>query len=257
MRALARQRRARAESGRFLVEGPKLLGEALAVGIPLTGVYVDGGSEPTPVVERLIETAIAQGVDVFTLDAGVLDKVSATTSPQSVIAVAEGATTGLDVLTAPLDLVIVGIDINDPGNLGTLIRSGVAMGVDAVVVAGTSVDVHNPKTVRSTAGALFHTAIAVDPDPMAALAALSDLGLVRIGTRGDATMSCEEVDLTRPLALVVGSEAHGLPANVSSALDEFVSIPMTGPVESLNVAMAATIVCYEAQRQRRTNRQSK
>ena len=252
IRALARQRRARAESGRFLIEGPKLISEALAAGVEVEAIFVDSanGWDSTG-VQRVVDDAYQVGdIELFELDAGLLDRIGASRSPQPVLAVANTTVHGFDTIEDNASLVLVAVDVNDPGNMGTLMRSAVAAGADAIVSLGTSVDVFSPKTVRSSAGAMFHVPIVVEGDPIAGLDALAVKGFLRVGTAMDADQSLPATDLTRKIAIVMGSEAHGLAATLGTSIDEWVSIPMVGPTESLNVAMAATIMLYESLRQR-------
>jgi len=240
----------------YVIEGIKLVGEALAADVRLVAVFIDGDALDhvgrAEALFELIGLVEAAGTEVFQLDSGVLERVSSTSSPQPVVAIASGRTAPIDELGTDVGFVLLAVDVNDPGNLGTLIRSAVASGADALVVAGQAADVFNPKTVRSTAGALFRAPVFVCSDVATAVKALQDRGLKCVGTSGRATAPCDDVDFTRPVAIVMGGEAHGLSAEVEDLMDELVSIPMPGPVESLNVAMAAAILCYETQRQRRS-----
>lgn len=251
IRALARQRRARAESGRFLVEGPKLIAEALASAVQVEAIFVDSanGWDSTD-VGALVDDAYNLEVELYELDPGVLEKVGASRSPQPVIAVAEMPVHSFDDIADDASLVLVAVDVNDPGNMGTLMRSAVAAGANAIVSLGNSVDVFSPKTVRASAGAMFHVPVIVESDSTAGLETLAAKGFIRIGTAGEAEQSLTATDLTRQVAVVMGSEAHGLSQSLGPVIDEWVSIPMAGPTESLNVAMAATIVLYESLRQR-------
>jgi TrmH family RNA methyltransferase len=113
------------------------------------------------------------------------------------------------------------------------------------------VDVTNPKTVRASAGALFHVPVVEGGDPQEVLGVLGDVGLVRIGASARGGIPPEDADLTGRVALVFGNESHGLPPGAEAALDGIVTIPMPGRSESLNLGMAAAILLYEAQRQRR------
>ena len=172
---------------------------------------------------------------VWRVGEGVLAKVGSVVAPQGVMATAR-----IPEL-APLtntDFVVELAGVADPGNAGTIVRSAVAAGAQAVVFRPGSVDPWNPKTVRASAGALFRVPLSV-PAPVGE----------RVGTdphRGD---PCDQVDLTGPLTLVVGNESHGL--EQTAAADRWVSIPMAAGVESLNVASAAAILCFEIARQRR------
>jgi TrmH family RNA methyltransferase len=140
--------------------------------------------------------------------------------------------------------------VRDPGNAGTLIRSAEAAGAHGVIFCRGSVDVTNPKTVRASAGALFHVPVVEGCDPQEVLGVLGDLGLQRIAAVAHGGERPDRVDLALPVALVFGNEAWGLPADVLSGVDTAVTIPMPGRSESLNLGMAASILLYEARRQR-------
>jgi len=256
LRSLARQRRARAESHRFIIEGPKLIEEALRVGIVLDAVYVDEAalrSTASRRVEDVLDLVTTTDVEVWSLGEGALNKVSTSSTPQPMLAVAQSTPKGIefleDLLPAPT-FVLVAVDINDPGNMGTVTRTAVAAGADAVVVLGQSVDVWSPKVVRSSAGSIFHVRMIVEPDTETVLEMLGDAELHRLALAGTSPTPVHQADLTQPIALIVGSEAHGLPEGLDRMVDQWVSIPMHGPTESLNVAMAATIASYETLRQR-------
>ncbi|HEX6569753.1 MAG TPA: RNA methyltransferase, partial [Acidimicrobiales bacterium] len=146
------------------------------------------------------------------------------------------------------------VGVSDPGNAGTLLRSAEAAGGGAVLFCNGSVDPYGPKCVRSSAGSVFRLAVARDGPAAAALAALAAAGVRSVATLARGAPPYDAVDLTGPVALVLGSEAHGLPAAVAVAADTAVTIPMAGRAESLNVGMAGTILCFEALRQRRARR---
>jgi TrmH family RNA methyltransferase len=141
--------------------------------------------------------------------------------------------------------------VRDPGNAGTVLRSAEAAGADGVLSCDGSVDVYNPKTVRASAGSLFHVPVVVGGEPVDVLEQIGSWGVRRLGTVARRGHDYTAVDLARPTALVLGNEANGLPDHVSAHLDDEVTIPMAGRSESLNVGMAAAVLCFEAARQRR------
>jgi TrmH family RNA methyltransferase len=149
----------------------------------------------------------------------------------------------------PLALVLVGVA--DPGNAGTLLRSAEAAGAGAVLFCAGSVDPYGPKCVRSSAGSVFRLVVARDLAAAEALAAVGEAGATIVATVARGAQPYDAVDLARPVALVLGSEAHGLAAGLAAAVDTAVTIPMQGRTESLNVGMAGTILCFESLRQRR------
>jgi TrmH family RNA methyltransferase len=234
LRRLLRRRADRVAEGAFVLEGPKLLAEALAAGAPVEAVYI---AEDAPPLELAVDPD-----RVRVLRADVLERVADTVTPQPVLAVCRTIDVPLSVV-AETTFVVVCIDVQDPGNAGTILRSAEAAGAGAVVFGGSSVDPFNPKAVRASAGALFHVPVVVHPDPLPLLRQR------RLGSIAGKGTPVEAVDLTAPVAVVLGNEAHGLPA--SAAIDEWVTIPMVGRSESLNVGMAAAVLCFEVARQRR------
>jgi TrmH family RNA methyltransferase len=151
-------------------------------------------------------------------------------------------------------LVLVGVALSDPGNVGTILRSAEAAGAAAIVLGPGSVDAYNPKVVRSSAGAIFGIpvvdAVSEGWSAVEALDALGELGRQRLGAAARTGTPYPEVDFRRPTAIVLGNEAHGLGDDITAHLDGHVTIPMGGPAESLNVAMAASVLCFESARQR-------
>jgi TrmH family RNA methyltransferase len=244
LRQLVERSSARRREGVFVVEGPTLVADALDAGADLECLFVAAGAT-SPVADR----AGALGVPVFELAPGVLERVAGTVSPQPVIGVARMVDVDLAQL-GRATLVVVCVDVRDPGNLGTVVRSAEAAGVGGVICCGGSVDVYNPKCVRASAGSLFHTRVVAREDPVKVLGTLGEWGLRRLGTRPDGGVPYHRADLTAPTALVLGNEANGLPAPVAAELDGWVTIPMAGRSESLNVGMAAAVLCFEAARQR-------
>jgi len=234
LRRLVNRRRERTEAGKFVIDGPRLLIEALAADLEIVDVFVE------PVIDLWADLGVSVDAPVWTVGDGVLAKVGSVVAPQGVMATARIPDLG------PLaggDLIVELAGVADPGNAGTIVRSAVAAGVQAVVFSPGSVDPWNPKTVRASAGALFRV-------PLTVKAPVGE----RIGAHPHQGDPCDEADLTGPLTLVVGNEAHGLDQpDQAAAIDRWVSIPMAASVESLNVASAAAVLCFEIARQRRNH----
>ncbi len=204
---------------------------------PLEAIYVEDGAA----VEGLPHgTSVAPGV---------LERVATTVTPRPVVAVARRRVVSLGELRDS-SFVVVLAALADPGNLGTIVRSAEAAGVDGVIVAG-GVDPFNPKSVRASAGAIFFVPVVLADDAASALEEIGSWGVRRIGTSADASRRYDEIDMSGPVAVVLGSESHGMPDEVTARVDEVVSIPMAGQAESLNVAAAAAVLCFEVARQRR------
>lgn len=250
LRRLGRQRNLRAGERAFVLEGAKIIGEALDAGLALEAVFVDAASAGGPEIASLLERCGDAGVRVHSLAAGVLERVTSTVTPQPVVAIAPWCDLSLDELVDPTFLVVCA-DVRDPGNAGTVLRSAEAAGADGVVFCDGSVDVFNPKTVRASAGSMFHVPIVSSGAPADVLERLAASGVRRLGTVAHGGTPYDEVDLTGPVALVVGNEANGLPDELLGHIDELITIPMAGRTESLNVSMATAVLCFEVLRRRR------
>jgi len=248
LRELVGHRKARNAEGAFVLEGPRVVAGALDRGAVLEAVYLGPGAASA--FHSLHDRLLASGVRVETLKEGVLERIGATVTPQPVLAVAPLCTIALGGIGPDDGLVLVAADVGDPGNAGALLRSAEAAGVAGVVFCGSSVDVHNPKAVRASAGAIFGVPVVEADDTVDVLDALGTQGRRRLAAVAKGGEPFGAVDLTGRVALVVGNEAHGLPPDVAGRIDASVTIPMAGPADSLNVAMAATVLCFEFARQR-------
>ena len=256
LRRLSRRRSARTDSGSFVIDGPVLVAEALDAGLHLESVYVEIGEDDAVPddVAAVADRATREGASRHDLAPRVLSGAVETVTPHGMAAIASITTTTLDDVASLGGPVLVLAGVGDPGNAGTLLRSAEAAGIRAVVATAGSVDLFSPKVVRSSAGSLFRVPVVVGPDPGEVLAALRATGHRCLGTAAGAADLYDETDLTGPVAVVLGNEAHGLAPDLESALDTVVAIPMEGEVESLNVALAGTLLVFEAARQRRAGR---
>lgn len=245
---LVKRREERAEQRALVVEGPVLLQTALEAGADVLDVYVDDAALDRPSVADALRR-LPGHVDPWVLSAGVLDRIGDVATSQGVLAVVARPEAAWP---QPHDgaFVLVLADLQIPGNVGTLIRAGAAAGADAVVVAG-GVDPTNPKVVRSSAGALFGVPTVHEASVDVALERLRADGYRIATTVVDGGEAYDQADLRGPLAVVLGAEAHGASDDAIGAADLLLSIPMAGPTESLNVAMAGTVVCFEVLRRRR------
>jgi TrmH family RNA methyltransferase len=234
LRRLLGRRSARHDEGVFVVEGPTLVAEAAGAGWIIEEQFVDADADPL-------------GVDgvVHRLGPGVLARAASTESPQPVLAVVRMQRPSRSALDAATFLVVADA-LADPGNAGTILRSAEASGADAVVLTRGSVDVYNPKVVRASAGALFHVPVFTD-------LTLDDVrapGRRLLGASSHEGSAHTATDLVSSVAIVVGNEAHGLADD--AAVDGWITINQRGRSESLNVAMATTVLCFEVARQRST-----
>jgi RNA methyltransferase, TrmH family len=201
--------------------------------------------------------AAAAGVTITEVSEHVMASLSDTTTPQGVVATARLRSHSTNELAARAGLLLLLAEVRDPGNAGTLVRSAAASGASGVIFARGSVDPLHPKTVRSSAGALFHIPVVRDVSVEEAVAVARSNNLTVIEARADSNRFYDGTDLTRPALLVLGNEAWGLPTEKENLIDERVGIPMSVDVESLNVGVAGSIILFEAARQRRLSSAAK
>lgn len=278
------ERKHREREGRFKLEGTHLVAEALAAGWPLECVAFDDRlgipAELLPYAES--ESGAGAETAWIPVSPDIIAKCSETETPQPVFAIALRKEQPLDALfdgaegsggvasagdaagagsaagTAPAanGPVVVLDGVQDPGNVGTIIRSAAASGARAVVLGRGTADLYNAKTLRATMGTLFYVPV-WEADLIALLPEARSRGAKLYGTSLQATRNCYECDLSGSETwLLFGNEGSGLSPAVQVLVDEPIIIPMTGQAESLNVAMAATILLFESQRQRIVSRDS-
>jgi len=240
-------RKGRRREGLAPIEGLHAVAEALDAGTHITRVYVvsewvidaEGGPE-------LLERLRNSGTPVVSVSPELAGDISGTEAPQGITALVPLSYATLEeVLHAPGTVAVALAGVSDPGNLGTIIRSAECLGARGLVVLPGTVDAYNPKVLRSTVGALFRV-------PLARATAgelfegARDHGFRVLVAAPGASQASWEVDWSLPTILVIGNEAHGVPGTVLRDADNAVSIPMSGSMDSLNAAMACTILLYEA-----------
>jgi len=256
VRSLLQKRSARWSERVFVAEGAELLRTALRAGAAIESVYLAPEGEDDPATLETCEQAMAVGARLFSLAPGVLERVADTVTPQPVLTVLPMMRSDLADPMGPTPaqqpLIVVLVDVRDPGNAGTVLRTADAAGVDAVIFSGESVDPYNPKTVRASAGSLFHVPFSVQPDPVALAAALAGRGYRTLATVARDGDDYAALDWSVPTVLFLGNEASGLGPEVRQAIGGAVAIPMDGRAESLNVGVACAVLCFEALRQRRS-----
>ncbi|TCN30474.1 TrmH family RNA methyltransferase [Kribbella orskensis] len=246
----------RRKTGRFLVEGPQAVREALEHRELVLEVY----AEPDVATRHrdLRDLASAADVPWYDVNRAAVEALSETVTSQGVVAVCQLVDVPLDqAVLRTASLVAVGVQVRDPGNAGTLIRTADAAGADAVVLSAESVDPHNPKAVRASVGSLFHLPIAVEADVVTAAKSWREQGLQVLAADGYGSSDLDEcIDdgtLAKPTVWLFGNEAHGLPDGFDAIVDRSVKVPIYGRAESLNLATAAAVCLYASARaQRRT-----
>ncbi len=246
------RKRHRDREGRFLAEGVKVIEEALDAGWKVKVLLFTAELTAHPRGAALLEAARAAGAEIWETVDHVLRDLADTTTPQGVVALIAKPRYDLDLLLqgrgTPLVIVLDGIQ--DPGNLGTIIRTADACGLLGVITLEGTVDLFHPKVVRASAGALFHLPVFGDVAADHAVQFLAGAGFQIFVADPQGDYSLYECVFDRPTALFVGNESRGCTDFLHQVADRVVFIPMPGQAESLNVGVAASLFIYEAVRQR-------
>jgi TrmH family RNA methyltransferase len=234
------------------IEGPNLLEEAVRAGLRIPWVFVAQGAE-----YLLNGMALPADTEVLQVPKEILDSALSTETPQAVAALIEPPRWSWDdalvsrIKATPLVVVLAGLQ--DPGNLGTILRSAEAFGATAILSLPGTVSAWNPKAVRASAGSVFRLPL-LETSVEECFARLHEAG-VRIWTTAvHGAEPADRIDLAGPVALLIGNEGNGVPQALAELAGGAVTIPCPGPVESLNAAAAVSVLLYEASRQRRSAR---
>lgn len=239
------------DDGYCAIEGVRVIEEAVRSGARFKALFVSEGCEER--AERLLPQ-ISSHAEALLLPADLFRSAVSTEAPQGVAALVKVKQFAIgDVLAGENPLVLIAAGIQDPGNLGTMLRSAEAFGASGVLLAEGTVGQWNPKAVRASAGSAFRLP-AVKAQSSALFQALRDRQITVIGTSSHKGTPLQQADLSRPIALLIGNEGAGIGRHNSSQVDELIAIPHSPKVESLNAAIAASILLYEAARQRKLNR---
>jgi TrmH family RNA methyltransferase len=233
-----------------LLDGVHLLSEALSSGVHVDAAAFDHAVLDQPEARSLAERLAAAGSEVLIVSRQVLEAMSPVKTPSGAVGIARRSMVPLrDALRGSSAVVVLAHDVQDPGNVGALLRTAEAAGATAFVACGGTADPLGWKALRGSMGSALRLPI-VRADVQEALRACKEAGVrvAALAPRGGDPLFT--ADLRRPMALLLGSEGTGLPADLVRQADRRISIPMQGPVESLNVAVAAALVLYEAFRQR-------
>ncbi len=234
----------RDREGLFYIEGRFNLEEALKSSISIKYILFTE--------EELRPSASLPEAEYIRISDQLLKKITQVDSPRGIIAVAEMQNIKEDGLSFGKNpLIVIGDDISDPGNAGTIIRSADAAGADAVIFSEGSADIYNPKTVRSTGGSLFHLPVVNGCGLAPFLKTLKEQkGIRLIAADAKGKTPYTKVDFTLPSAIIIGNEASGISKEIEALCDVTAAIPIIGKAESLNAAVSCSILLYEAVRQR-------
>jgi TrmH family RNA methyltransferase len=246
VRALA-QAKYRKETGQFLVEGLKLVTDALAEGWTVRAVIHQADAIAQQAVAKTAAAARAKGADIFAVSSDILAKVARRDNPQTVVGVVDQRLATPSEI-ARLGPVLIALErIKDPGNLGTIIRTADAVGAGGVVLVGPSVDPFSVEAIRATMGSIFHVPLARMTEEQFLELRAGWSGSV-VGTHLSGSADYRSVAYREPVLLLMGNEQSGLSERLAAACDELVRIPMAGEADSLNLAVATGVMLYEIRR---------
>jgi len=250
---LLKQAKHRHARGEYFIEGVRLMEEALRQGAPVGKVVFSPRLEQTGRGAALLSLAREKipGAEWLYVSDAVLGSVSDTQSHQGILAVLGKREYSWEELGRRAGVVLVLCQLQDPGNLGTIFRVAEAGGSAGLVLSKESIDPYSPKVVRASMGSLFRLPFLVSQDPYECLRVLRSKRYKIWAATGHGGTSFWEADLAQPSVVLFGQEGGGIPDDLVDGADGLLTIPMTPPTESLNVAMAAGLVIYEAFRQRR------
>ena len=241
------------EDGCYAIEGVRLMEEAIRSGVKFRAVFFSdaAGGFAASLKDRLLQQ-IGHKVDTLLVPAKLFQEAVTSESPQGVAALVYRKEASLEDAfgAAQAPLLVVAAGLQDPGNLGTILRSAEAFGAGGVVLGEGTVSVYNPKTVRATAGSIFRLP-AIAAKLADVIPQLRERRVRLFATSSHKGTPLDQAQLAGPAAFFIGNEGAGLPRDLGSQMDEFVAIPQAKPVESLNAGIAASVILYEAARQRR------
>lgn len=246
--ALGKKAKFRRETGLFVVEGPRMVGELPKERIQ--AVYATEKFLSSPENRDMVK-----GLKTETVTEEVLKAMSDTQSPQGILALVRQYEYSLeDILKAgerQMPLLMILETLQDPGNLGTILRAGEGAGVTGIIMDRETADIYNPKVIRSTMGSVFRVPFVYVDDLKGTLALLKSRGVRLFAAHLKGQAFYDQADYGGPSGFLIGNEAAGLSEETAQLADQYVKIPMAGKVESLNAAIAASILMFEAARQRR------
>jgi len=245
-----KQKKFREESGMFFIEGIRFVEEALKENISINKVLVSECLEEINGGKEILKEVNERGYAVFTLPRKLFMEVSDTKSPQGILAVLQDRNCKIQDTYDERNFFIVLEEIQDPGNMGTIIRTADAVGATGVVLSKGCVDVYNPKVLRSTMGSVFHIPICTSEDIFKTLDDMKSKGIKVCAAHIGGDCDYYDMDFTDNIAVIIGNEANGISGKMKDYADILVKIPMPGKAESLNASVAAGILMYEVLRKR-------
>lgn len=236
----------RDEQDKFIIEGEKLMDEALRYMVPISMVMISQSFAESSKHDEYSVILRERKIPMYYSEDSIFKGVCETHTPKGIIAVVEKPEYDFDNIISKDKLSIILLhELRDPGNVGTIIRTADACGMDAVLISKESTDIYNGKTIRATMGSLFHIPVIQGLDTLETIDKLKKRETVIIGADPHNGINCTELPHYRKWAVIVGNESRGINNEINDVLDIKASIPMPGSAESLNAGIAASILMYE------------
>jgi len=247
-----KQRKNRYKQQKYIIEGFRIIEQAIIENRKIDSVYVKSSLSNNEETPKMVEKLLSYGVDVVEIDDHLFEELSDTVTTQGLIAVLEMEHYELDHFTESDTINILILDrIQDPGNLGTMIRTADAAGFNCILLSKGTVDPYNEKVVRSTMGSIFQIPIIQSDDIIKDIQSLFENNIQVIATELGGAVDYDVVNYQAKTAIIIGNEGNGVAAEILEMGTQNVIIPMAGKSESLNASIAAAIVMYEVFRQKR------
>ena len=241
-----KERKNRNKSSKYIIEGFRLVQEAFKANVDIDYLIVTEDAQGK--IDQFLLDYITENIKIYKMNESLFKELVSTENPQGILAV-------INMNIIPIDaggkLYLLCDKLQDPGNLGTIIRTAHAAGVQGIILTKGTVDIYNEKTIRSTMGSIFYIPIQYDDDNLSLVKNLKEDGFNLVVTSLDTDKDFFEEDLRGKVILTVGNEGNGISAEVLDLADTKVKIPMPGNAESLNVAIATSVIMYEKVRQDR------
>ena len=241
-----KERKNRNKSSKYIIEGFRLVQEAFKANVSIDYLIVT--EDAIEKIDQYLSDYISSDIKIYKISENLFKELVSTENPQGILAVIN---MNIKPLKSNGNFYLLCDKLQDPGNLGTIIRTSHAAGVQGIILTKGTVDIYNEKTIRSTMGSIFYIPINYDDDNLSLVKSLKDEGFNLVVTSLDTNKDFFEEDLRGKVILTVGNEGNGVSTEVMDLADTKVKIPMPGNAESLNVAIATSVIMYEKVRQDR------
>lgn len=245
-----RQKKSREEKKRFFIEGERFVEESLKEKVKILYIFVSDSFLATVSAFKILEKIHQNPCPIYQISDKLFQEISDTENPQGILAVMEMQNYALFDVVKENSFIVLLDSIQDPGNLGTIIRTADAAGASGIIYSKGSVDLYNPKVLRATMGSVFHLPVVYSENLSDTIRELKGKGVKLLAAHLKGEMPYFHEDLKGPVGIIIGNEANGISEEVACHADAFVRIPMDGKAESLNASVAAGILMYEVLRQR-------